>query len=193
MQSRSQLAGLIEPTLGGALYGACPALPFLADGAPYAVSFGLVFALRAGTGAGWAGGRGGPTAGRVTTPARRALGLPTGPVTCGAGRRRLRQHTFLLPAGLWVALLTAAFLLAPAVSASLFGTLSGECPDALVGLAQASLTLVVGVAAPVAPVVTGLVVDRWSAVAAIGVIAVVFAMLAVAAFAIPAFRVNRTD
>jgi hypothetical protein len=82
----------------------------------------------------------------------------------------------------------AAFFLAPAVTASLFGTLSLHCPDELAGRAQASLGLIVGAAAPIAPVAIGLVLDRWGATTGITVLACVFASLAIAAFVIPAFR-----
>jgi len=251
MQSRSQLAGLIGPALGGALYGVAPFLPFLADAASYAISFCLVLGVR--------------------SPAQRA-GQSTAFVRAmGAGWRWLRAQPFLFAGGFWVSLLVAAFaavglavlvvardrgatsaeiglmyaistagglvgalvtpalqsryrpavifraaavidcaatlailpltspyliglagaaafFLAPAVTASLFGTLSTLCPDELVGRAQASLGLVVGAAAPIAPVVIGIVLDAWGPTVGIAVLAAAFACLACAAFVIPAFR-----
>lgn len=124
-----------------------------------------------------------------------AISTAGGPVGGGltpALQRRFRLAAIFRAAAVMGVAGAAAFLLAPAVSASLSGTLSAECPDALVGRAQVSLTLLVCVAAPVAPVVTGLLADRWSAVAVISGIAALFAALA-AAFAIPAFGASRTD
>lgn len=249
MQSRSQIAGLVGPAIGGALFGFSPALPFLFDAASYAISFLLVLAIKA------------PTVGAATTSTR----------SLDAGWRWLRAQPLLLAGGFWVSLLVAAFaavglavlvvardrgassaeigymyaistaggfvgalltpalqrrfrpaaifraaavidcaatlailpldspyvigvagatafFLAPAVTASLFGTLSLHCPDELAGRAQASLGVIVGAAAPIAPVAIGLVLDRWGATTGIAVLACVFACLAIAAFVIPAFR-----
>jgi len=248
MQSRSQLAGLLGPLIGGALYGISPAVPFLADAASYLVSFVLVAFVRAGSS---------PTAG--------------GRVSLTAGWRWLRQQSFLFPAGLWLAGLTAvfagvglailvlarergvspagiglmfaistaggllgalvtpalqrrmrpvavlraaaiidtvatlalvpldspvaigvagaaAFFLAPAASASLFGELSGRCPDELVGRAQSSLGLLVGAVAPVMPLLIGGIIDRTGPLGGVLSCAAAFAVLALAAFTLPAFR-----
>ncbi|WP_210508671.1 MFS transporter [Naasia sp. SYSU D00057] len=248
MQSRTQLAGLLGPVVGGALYGLSPALPFAADALSYLVSLALVLG--------------------VQPPLRTA---PAAGERLAGGWRWLRSDPLLLPAGLWVAGLTAvfgavglailvlarergatpaelgvlfaistlgglvgalltpaiqrrwrpgtvfraaavldtaatlallplvspyaigvagavAFLLAPAVSASLFGALSERCPDHLVGRAQSTLSLVVGAPAPLAPVAIGAAIAASSAPIAIAACAGAFAVLALAAFALPAFR-----
>lgn len=54
--------------------------------------------------------------------------------------------------------------------------------------AQAVLTLVVRVAAPLAPVAIGAVIDAWNPTAGIAAIAAVFAALALLSFTIPTFR-----
>ncbi|WP_210479059.1 MFS transporter [Naasia sp. SYSU D00948] len=82
----------------------------------------------------------------------------------------------------------AAFLLAPAVQASLFGALSERCPDHLVGRAQSTLGLVVGAAAPLAPVAIGAAIAAFDATTAIAVCAAAFAALTVVALLLPAFR-----
>lgn len=89
MQSRSQLAGLLGPLAGGALYGVAPWLPFAVDAASYLASFVLVLAVPREAGREGAEGRG-------TQPGGRAW-------------QWLRRDRFLLPAALWVAALTATF------------------------------------------------------------------------------------
>jgi hypothetical protein len=44
-QSRAQLAGLLGPLLGGALFAVHPALPFAADACSYLASFGCVLGV----------------------------------------------------------------------------------------------------------------------------------------------------
>ncbi|UWF77741.1 MFS transporter [Microbacterium neungamense] len=252
MQSRSALAGLIGPALGGALYGVWPALPFLVDAGSYVVSAALVAAMR---------GTGGLRASRAD--ARRAGVL--------AGWRWVRQERFLLTAAIWVSALTAvfgavglallifardrgaepaeigamfaisaagglagailtpavqrrlpparilqvavlvdvsatvailpvrspyvigmlgaaAFFLAPAVTASVFGEVSRRCPDELVGRAQSAVTLVTGAFAPLAPAAIGGIVDQVGVTVAVAVCAGAFAVLAVASWVLPGFR-----
>jgi MFS family permease len=249
MQSRVQVAALIGPLLGGALFGIAPWVPFAVDAASYLASLVLVLAIRA----------------RFRPP--RSAGKDRG---LAAGLHWIRSDGFLLPAGLWVAALTAAFsavglvvivlardrgaspaetgamytisaaggllgalltpaiqrrwrpvtvfraaaiidtgaalallplhspyligvagaaafLLAPAVSASLFGELSRRAPDELVGRAQASLGLLVGAVAPLSSAGIGAVTDARGTAAGILTCAGAFAVLAVAAFLIPGF------
>ena len=90
MQSRTQLAGLIGPLVGGALYGVAPALPFAADAVSYLISLALVLGIR------------------VPRPRPRSGAAPLRE-RLAAGWRWLRRDDFLLPAGLWVAALTAVF------------------------------------------------------------------------------------
>lgn len=251
MQSRSQLAGLLGPLLGGGLYGVSPALPFAADAASYLVSFGLLLGIRS------------PAA-----PSRSPEGALAGLATAW---RWLRGDRFLLPAALWVAALTAvfaavglvvivvardrgasaaetglmyaistaggligalltpalqrrlrpgavfrgvavvdtaatlallplsspvaigiagaaAFLLVPAVSASLFGELSRRAPDDLVGRAQATVALVVGLVAPFSSAGVGALVDAVGVPGGILGCAGAFALLAITALVLPAFR-----
>jgi predicted MFS family arabinose efflux permease len=259
MQSRSQLAGLLGPLIGGVLYTVSPALPFALDAASYLVSFVLVLGVRSPQRS--------PTGGRDGAPLTQRL---------RAGWAWLRRDRFLFAAGFWVAALTsvfaavglailvfardrganpaelgamyaistaggligailtpwlqrrlsplgilraaalidtaatlallplespyaigvagaAAFFLAPAVSATLFGELSRRCPDALVTRAQSSLALVVGAFAPLAPVAIGAVIDRFSATLALGLCAAAFAVLAVLALLLPALRWSPPD
>jgi hypothetical protein len=82
----------------------------------------------------------------------------------------------------------AAFLLAPAVSATLFGELARRCPDALVTRAQSALALVVGAFAPLAPAAIGAVIDGFSPTAAIAVCAAAFGLLLLPAVMLPALR-----
>lgn len=84
-----------------------------------------------------------------------------------------------------------AFFLAPAVSASLFGQLSLRVDDDLVGSAQATLGLIVGILTPFAPLVIGVVLQAAGAVPGIVGCAAAFAVLAVLAFALPGFRRDR--
>lgn len=91
MQSRTQLAGLLGPLLGGALFAAHPALPFAADAGSYLASFGCILGVR-------------------LRQAWRRTGRPkgvTGEVL--AGLRWLRRQRFLWPAVWWTAILTATF------------------------------------------------------------------------------------
>ena len=81
-----------------------------------------------------------------------------------------------------------AFLLGPAAQASLFGALSARAPDHLVGRAQSTLGLVVGAAAPLAPVAIGAAITWIGATGAIAVCAAAFAALAAIALVLPAFR-----
>jgi predicted MFS family arabinose efflux permease len=254
MQSRSQLAGLLGPLLGGVLYAVNPALPFALDAVSYLASFVLVLALRSPQ-------RSATAVGDATSLRERL----------GAGWRWLRQDRFLFAAGSWVAGLTsvfaavglailvfardrganpaelgamyaistagglvgalltpwlqrrlsptailraaalidtaatlvllplespyaigaagaAAFFLAPAVSATLFGELARRCPDALVTRAQSALALVVGAFAPLAPAAIGAVIDRFSPTVAIGVCAAAFAVLLAVAIFAPSLR-----
>ncbi|PJJ71826.1 fucose permease [Diaminobutyricimonas aerilata] len=256
MQSRSQLAGLIGPLLGGVLYAVHPALPFAVDAASYTASFLLVSFVRSpqaaptgGTGARWRD-------------------------EVRAGWRWLRSDGFLLRAGLWVGALTAvfgavglailvfardrgagsaeigamyaisaaggaigalltpwlqrrlrpvavlrlaaavdtvatlallplespyligvagaaAFFLAPAVAAVLFGDLSARCPDHLVTRAQSTLALLVGAFAPLTPALIGAVSDRWGSAVAILGCAAAFAVLTVLAWALRPARDER--
>ncbi|MFC0680443.1 MFS transporter [Lysobacter korlensis] len=254
MQSRSQLAGLLGPLVGGVLYAVHPALPFALDAASYLASFVLVLGVRSP--------QRGATARGGEASLRERL---------GAGWAWLRRDRFLFAAGFWVAALTsvfaavglailvfardrganpaelgamyaistagglvgalltpwlqrrlspvailrsaalvdtaatlvllplespyaigaagaAAFFLAPAVSATLFGELSRRCPDELVTRAQSALALVVGAFAPLAPAAIGAVIDGFSPTAAVGVCAAAFAVLLVLALVVPALR-----
>src|SRR3954471_11572531 len=92
-QARSQVAGVLGPSLGGALYAVDPALPFAADAASYLVSLVLVLAVRA-----------------LTRRDPAAAGGSAG----GGGRSReawrwLRAHGRLWAATWWAAALTATF------------------------------------------------------------------------------------
>jgi predicted MFS family arabinose efflux permease len=77
----------------------------------------------------------------------------------------------------------AAFLLVPAVASVLLGRLATECPEPLVGRAQATLTLIMGAAAPAAAPAIGLLVDGSGPRFAVGVCAAAFIGLAAAASA----------
>ena len=248
MQPRSQLAGLVGPVVGGALYGLSPALPFLVDAASYLVSFVLVLGLpspirpragaRPGLLAGWSWLRTQPLllAGGVWTALLgatfRAVGLAIlvtarargatpaeigllltissaggllGALITPAVQRRFR------PAAVWrlaavidcaavLALVpitqplvigavgAVAFLLVPATAASLFGALSVRAPDALVGRAQAALTLMTSLPAPLGPLAAGLLLDLAGPSACLIALAAAFGALAVVALVLPAFR-----
>ncbi|MDR6972117.1 MFS transporter [Leifsonia shinshuensis] len=86
-----------------------------------------------------------------------------------------------------------AFFSAPVVAASLFGEVSVRVPDALVGRAQSSMVLVVGLLAPVTPVLAGLVLDRSGSTGGIIACATVFAVLTVVSLVLPAFRRAAAD
>jgi MFS family permease len=250
MQSRSQLAGMLGPTVGGALYGLHPAAPFAADAGSYLLSLLMIGALR--------------------TP-RRPAGTPRQRLPAGRAWRWLIGQRFLLTGGIWMALLTAAFgavglaillyardagasaselgamytisaaggvlgalvtpalqrrlaprtvfraaagvdlvatvsllvlhspyaigaagaaafFLAPAVAASLFGELAIRCPDELAGRVQAAMGVIVGLPAPLAPIVTGAVAQLWGPVWSIVAAAVAFAALGIAAVVLPDSR-----
>ncbi|WP_285114997.1 MFS transporter [Leifsonia sp. fls2-241-R2A-40a] len=81
-----------------------------------------------------------------------------------------------------------AFLTAPLVSASLFGEVARRVPDELVGRVQSTMVLVAGLAAPITPVLAGLVLDRSGSVGGIIACAAAFAVLAALSFVLPAFR-----
>ena len=92
MQSRSQLAGLLGPLIGGVLYAVHPALPFALDAASYFASFLLVLGVR--------------------SPQRNAISRIDDASLAqrlGAGWKWLRRDRFLFAAGLWVAALTSVF------------------------------------------------------------------------------------
>jgi predicted MFS family arabinose efflux permease len=241
-QSRAQLAGLLGPAAGGALYAIQPGLPFVVDAASYVISLLLVLGVR-------------------HRPASAAPG-PVGPAR--AGWRWLRHESGLWAAAWWTAGLTAtftavgfvllvlarsrgadphalgalysisaagglagslvaprliarwpgrtvlrgaawvdaaatlallparspyvigligfaAFFLVPAVSSALLGQLAVACPPALVGRAQAVLTLVLGCFAPLAAPVAGGVADAVGAAAVVAGCAGTFLVLAVTA------------
>lgn len=91
MQSRSHLAGLIGPLVGGVLFGIHPALPFAADALSYTVSFACVVAVR-------------------SSAARAARGQASRSVSeFFAGIRWVWRQRALWAAGWWVAALTAVF------------------------------------------------------------------------------------
>jgi MFS family permease len=252
MQSRSQLAGMLGPTLGGALYGLHPAAPFAADATSYLLSLLMIAALRA---------------------TRRPPATPGDRRSVTGAWQWLRGQRFLLAAGIWMALLTAsfgavglaillyardagatpselgamytisaaggllgavvtpalqrrlaprtvfraaaavdlvatvsllalhspsaigavgaaAFFLAPAVAASLFGELAVRSPDELAGRAQAVMGLIVGLPAPLAPIATGAVAQLWGPLWSIVASAVAFGALGIAALLLPD---SRTD
>lgn len=259
MQSRSALAGLVGPAIGGGLYGVAPALPFLLDACSYAASAVLVASLR--------GAR------HLRAPAgERPSSLAP---AASAGWRWLRGQTFLLSAALWVSALHAvfgavglallvlardrgalpveigamfaigaagalvgavltpalqrrvpparllqlaaivdtlvtlailplsspyligvlgalAFLLAPAVTATVMGEVSRTCPDELVGRAQATVTLLTGVCAPLAPVAIGAILDLAGVAAGIASCAIAFGCLAAVSLLLPGFRRGAT-
>lgn len=82
----------------------------------------------------------------------------------------------------------AAFLLVPSVNAVLLGEVARRCPDDVVGRAQATVGTALAVAAPVAPVLVGLVMEEAGPAAGIAGCAAAFFVLAVAAFTLPGFR-----
>ncbi|MDQ4137322.1 MAG: hypothetical protein M3116_00545, partial [Actinomycetota bacterium] len=84
----------------------------------------------------------------------------------------------------------AAFLLAPAVSATLFGELSRRCPDPLVTRAQSALVLIVGAFAPLAPAAIGAVIDVFSPTVALAACAAAFAVLFVLALVLPSLHAS---
>jgi predicted MFS family arabinose efflux permease len=87
-QSRSQLAGLLGPLVGGGLFAAHPALPFAADALSYLGSFACIIAVRIGR-----------TRQRSSRVAAETL----------AGLRWLRRQPFLWAAVWWTAILMATF------------------------------------------------------------------------------------
>jgi MFS family permease len=91
MQSRTQLAGLLGPLLGGALFAAHPALPFAVDACSYLGSFGCILGVRL------------RRAWRRTARSNSVTGETL------AGLRWLRRQRFLWPAVWWTAMLTATF------------------------------------------------------------------------------------
>lgn len=91
MQSRSQLAGLLGPLIGGGLFAVHPALPFAVDALSYLLSLGLVALIRV------------PTA---ASPAGPGEAFRSG---LAAGWRWLRGEPTLLAAGFWVGALTTVF------------------------------------------------------------------------------------
>ncbi|HEY8589157.1 MAG TPA: MFS transporter [Naasia sp.] len=78
-----------------------------------------------------------------------------------------------------------AFLLAPTVSATLFGEVSRLAPDEVVGRAQSTLGLVLGLPAPFAPLLIGGIVDGVAPAGAVIGCAAAFAVLTVAALLLP--------
>lgn len=255
MQSRTAVAGLIGPALGGALYGVLPALPFLVDAASYLISALFVTLLRAVGGlraprdaerdpllraaaAGWRWLRRQPflltatfwlsalnavfgavglalivfAQDRGASPAElgamytiSAAGAFLGAILTPAVQRRLRparilQLAALVDAAATFALLpvrspyligligAAAFFLAPAATAALFGELSRRCPDELVGRAQSTMTFATGMFAPLAPAAVGAVIDQAGATTGVLGCALAFTLLAAAAWLLPGFR-----
>ena len=247
MQSRAQLAGLLGPLAGGALFGVAPWLPFAVDATSYLLSLMLL----------------------LFVPARH--GRPLAGLSRQGAWRWMASEGFLLPAAIWMAALTAtfgavglivivlaqdrgatsteiglmytisgiggligalltpqlqrrfrpatvfrsaafvdtvavlallplhspiligacgavAFFTAPVVSACLFGELSRRVPDELVGRVQASVGLLVGSLAPIAPPLIGAVVDRLGSTLGVTGCALSFGCLTVIAFVLPAFR-----
>ncbi|MFP3466152.1 MFS transporter [Leifsonia sp. SIMBA_070] len=247
MQSRAQLAGLLGPLAGGALYGVAPWLPFAVDAASYLVSLVLLLAVPPAHGRSVAGRAAGgawrwlvrerflfasalwvaaltATFGAVglivivlaqeRSATSTEIGLMytisgfgglVGALLTPAIQRRLRPAVVFRSAAsvdtlAVVALLplhspvligvcgAVAFFTAPVVSASLFGELSRRVPDELVGRVQASVALLVGALAPIAPAAVGVVVDRLGATAGTVGCAVSFGFLTVVSFVLPAFR-----
>lgn len=89
-ESRQQVAALLGPTVGGALFGAGRALPFAVDALSYVVSFAAVCSLR--------------TPLRADPPARRAFRAEL-----VEGLRWLWGHRFLRDATLWLSAAGALF------------------------------------------------------------------------------------
>lgn len=85
-QSRQQLAGLLGPSISGALFGTSRALPFLADAVSYLVSFVAVLAVRT------------PLGDRPARAAFRRLGAEL-----AEGLRWLWRQRFLRALCLWLA------------------------------------------------------------------------------------------
>ncbi|MDR6611304.1 MFS transporter [Leifsonia sp. 1010] len=247
MQSRSQLAGLLGPLAGGALFGVAPWLPFAVDAGSYLVSLVLILAVPSvpapRTAAGARGGawrwlrsdplllpaalwvafltatfsavglivivvaqdRGAGSAGIGLMSSISAAGGLVGALITPAVQRRLRPGAvFRIAATLDTAATLAllplqspvligvagavAFLSAPIVAASLFGEVSRRSPDELVGRVQSTVVLVVGLVAPVTPILAGLVLDRSGSVGGIIACASAFAVLTLVAVLLPAFR-----
>jgi MFS family permease len=90
-QSRSQLAALLGPFLGGAMFAAHPALPFAADATSYLGSFGCILGVGLG---------------RIRHKTKRPNGFANETL---AGLRWLRRQHFPWPAGWWTAVLVATF------------------------------------------------------------------------------------
>lgn len=86
-QSRQQVAGLIGPSIGGALFSVGRAFPFLADAVSYGISFVLVASIRTPL-----------SSGDEAAPGRRRLGQEL-----TEGLRWLWQQRFLRFAALWMA------------------------------------------------------------------------------------------
>jgi len=85
-----------------------------------------------------------------------------------------------------------AFLSAPIVAASLFGKVARRAPDDLVGRVQSTVVMVVGLVAPITPILAGVVLDRAGSVGGIMACASAFAALTIVALVLPAFR-RRAD
>ncbi|PIM67206.1 MFS transporter [Streptomyces sp. JV178] len=85
-------------------------------------------------------------------------------------------------------LLAAAFFLAPAANAILYTYQMTITPDHLQGRVLSSLALIGGAAAPVGPLASGLVLDRWGVRAALLSIACVMGLVALGATWSPTVR-----
>jgi MFS family permease len=82
----------------------------------------------------------------------------------------------------------AAFFLAPAANATVYGRLATAVPDHLTAGVNASLTQVINVFAPFAPISAGIVMDLAGARDTILLCAALFGVLTVTAISVPALR-----